>query len=86
MFVYICHLDAELVSARLGQVLGLEGAVEVISRHRRLGARHVAADDEVGAAEVLADHHVVDGLARAGHVHGVGQVGPAGALAGGRVL
>lgn len=33
-------------------------------------------DDEVGASVVLADHHVLEGLAGAGHVHRVGQVGP----------
>mmetsp|Transcript_4775 Transcript_4775/g.10448 ORF Transcript_4775/g.10448 Transcript_4775/m.10448 type:complete len:367 (-) Transcript_4775:276-1376(-) len=75
------RLHAELVRLGLGEVLRLEGAVEVLASDRRLGASHVTANDEVCAAEVLADHHVVDRLARASHVHGVRQVGPARLLA-----
>ena len=36
--------------------------VEVVPRHAALAAGHVAADDEVRAAVVLADDHVLDGL------------------------
>ena len=50
--------------------------VEVVSGEARLAAGHVAADDEVGAAIVAADEHVLQRLAGAGHVHRVGQVGP----------
>ena len=40
---------------------------------------HMTSGHESGMRRtvVLADDHVLDGLARAGHVHGVGQVGPA---------
>merc|ERR1719199_1858371 len=38
---------AELLRVGLGEVLRLEGAVEVLAVDRRLGARHVAPDDEV---------------------------------------
>jgi len=56
--------------------LRVVGAVEVLAVDAGLAARHVAADDEVRAAVVLADDHVLDGLAGARHVHGVGQVRP----------
>ena len=60
-----------------GEILGLVGAVEVVAAEARLTAGHVAANDEVGAAVVLADDHVLERLARTRHVHRVGQVGPA---------
>ena len=62
-----------------GKVLGLVWTVEVVATDRRLAARHVAADDEMGTAVVLADDHVLQRLAGASHVHRVGQVGPANA-------
>lgn len=43
-------------------LLCLVRPVEVISRYAALGAGHVPPDDEVGAPEVLADHHVLHGL------------------------
>mmetsp|Transcript_87061 Transcript_87061/g.173898 ORF Transcript_87061/g.173898 Transcript_87061/m.173898 type:complete len:413 (-) Transcript_87061:117-1355(-) len=80
------RLHTELLSVGLCEVLCLEGAVEVLAVDRRLGTSHVAADDEVRAAEVFADEHVLDRLARASHMHRVRQVGPLRALAGGGVL
>ena len=72
-------LDAELGRLRLGEVLSFVRTVEVFAVQGRLGASHVAANDEVRAAVVFADHHVVNGFAWAGHVHGVRQVVPHGA-------
>mmetsp|Transcript_85498 Transcript_85498/g.204911 ORF Transcript_85498/g.204911 Transcript_85498/m.204911 type:complete len:320 (+) Transcript_85498:414-1373(+) len=60
----------------LAHLLSLVGAIEVLRRQGALSARHVPADDEVGGPEVLADDHVLDGLPRPSHLHGVGQVGP----------
>mmetsp|Transcript_9572 Transcript_9572/g.32041 ORF Transcript_9572/g.32041 Transcript_9572/m.32041 type:complete len:284 (+) Transcript_9572:254-1105(+) len=60
----------------LGEVLSIVRTVEVIASDRALGTGHVAADDEVSATEVLADHHVLDGLTRSSHVHRVGKVVP----------
>mmetsp|Transcript_36694 Transcript_36694/g.87831 ORF Transcript_36694/g.87831 Transcript_36694/m.87831 type:complete len:703 (+) Transcript_36694:325-2433(+) len=67
---------AEFRRVLLAGLLGIIGAIEVISSDGALGAGHVAADDEVGGPEVLADDHVLDGLARARHLHGVRQVRP----------
>ena len=47
-----------------------------LTRKRRLAPGHVPPDDEMRAPVVLPDRHVLDGLAGARHVHGVGQVGP----------
>ena len=52
------------------QLLGGVGAVERLARAVVAGAGMVAADDQVGAAVVLADDRVPDRLARAGHAHG----------------
>ena len=78
--------DAEALGVLLGKVLGVVGPVEVLAGDGGLGTGHVTTDDEVGAAEVLADHYVLDGLAGAGHVHGVGQVLPPGAVVVGLLL
>lgn len=47
---------------RCSYLLCIVRPVEVIPRHAALGAGHVPTDDEVGAPEVLADHHVLHGL------------------------
>mmetsp|Transcript_8559 Transcript_8559/g.20117 ORF Transcript_8559/g.20117 Transcript_8559/m.20117 type:complete len:309 (+) Transcript_8559:100-1026(+) len=70
-----CH--AQLVGELLAHLLRVVGPIEVIARDGALGACHVAANDEVRGSEVLPDDHVLDGLARARHLHAVGQVGPA---------
>mmetsp|Transcript_16062 Transcript_16062/g.39988 ORF Transcript_16062/g.39988 Transcript_16062/m.39988 type:complete len:408 (+) Transcript_16062:224-1447(+) len=70
-------LHAQLSGVLVGHALRVVRAVEILASERGLGARHVAADDEVRAAVVLADDHVLDGLTGARHVHGVGQVRPA---------
>ena len=44
--------------------LGIEGAVEVLGGEGALCASHVTTNDEVSCAKVLADDHVLDGLAR----------------------
>ena len=72
-------LDTEGLGVLDGELLCVIGAVEVVSRERALAASHVSPDDEVRAAIVLPDDHVLDGLTRTRHVHGVGQVGPEGA-------
>ena len=51
------------------QLLGVVGAVERLALRVVAGAGMVAADDEVGAAVVLADERVPDRLARAAHAH-----------------
>mmetsp|Transcript_21426 Transcript_21426/g.36564 ORF Transcript_21426/g.36564 Transcript_21426/m.36564 type:complete len:204 (-) Transcript_21426:12-623(-) len=61
----VCHL------------LSIVSTIEVVACEGALGAGHIATNDEVGAPIVLADDHMLDGLTRAGHVHGVGEVGPA---------
>mmetsp|Transcript_8393 Transcript_8393/g.35099 ORF Transcript_8393/g.35099 Transcript_8393/m.35099 type:complete len:460 (-) Transcript_8393:4-1383(-) len=71
------RLHAELGGVRLGEVLRVVRAVEVLAVDGGLRARHVSSDDEVRASVVLADDHVLDRLARAGHVHGVREVRPA---------
>ena len=76
------RLHAQFGGVVAGEVLGLVGAVEILAGQGGFAARHVAADDEVAAAVVLADDHVLQGLPGAGHVHGVGQVGPADARVG----
>ena len=67
----------QLGCALLGEVLGVVGAVEVVPAQGGLTTRHVAADDEMRAAVVAADDHVLQGFTGTRHVHGVGQVGPA---------
>jgi hypothetical protein len=64
------HLDADLGRVLLEQLLRVVGAVEVLALAVLPRPRMVAAHDHVGAAVVLADHPVPDGLARAGHPHG----------------
>mmetsp|Transcript_5713 Transcript_5713/g.18334 ORF Transcript_5713/g.18334 Transcript_5713/m.18334 type:complete len:427 (+) Transcript_5713:752-2032(+) len=68
---------AKLRGKLLAGLLRVVGAVEVVARDGALGARHVAADDEVRGPKVLTDDHVLDGLARPRHLHAVRQVGPA---------
>ena len=68
---------AELSRVRLGQVLGVVRAVKVFSVEGRLGTSHIATDDEVRAAVVLTNDHVLNSFARTRHVHGVREVGPA---------
>lgn len=43
-------------------LLSIIRTVKVISGDAALGAGHVPSNDEVGTAEVLADHHVLNGL------------------------
>mmetsp|Transcript_19342 Transcript_19342/g.43698 ORF Transcript_19342/g.43698 Transcript_19342/m.43698 type:complete len:458 (-) Transcript_19342:75-1448(-) len=68
--------DADLRRVGGGELLGIVCAVEVLAIEAGLAAGHVSADDEVRAAVVLADDHVLHRLAGARHVHRVGQVGP----------
>mmetsp|Transcript_38172 Transcript_38172/g.114130 ORF Transcript_38172/g.114130 Transcript_38172/m.114130 type:complete len:490 (-) Transcript_38172:172-1641(-) len=68
--------DPELGPDLLGEILGVVRAVKVLPGHGRLGSGHVPPDDEVGAPEVLADHHVLNRLAGSGHVHRVREVLP----------
>jgi len=68
--------DSELFTVGLGNVLGFVGTVVIISGDGGLGSGHVTSDDEMGASEILADHHVLDGLTGSGHVHGVRKVFP----------
>merc|ERR1711963_789698 len=67
---------AELLRVLLARLLGVVSAVEVVARDGALRARHVAADDEVRGAVILADDHVLDRLAGAGHLHAVRKVRP----------
>ena len=78
--------DTELVSVLLGNVLGLVGTVVVLSGDGRLGASHVTSNDEMCASKVLTDDHVLDGLTRSGHVHGVRKVLPLDTRVGGFLL
>mmetsp|Transcript_133441 Transcript_133441/g.426595 ORF Transcript_133441/g.426595 Transcript_133441/m.426595 type:complete len:527 (-) Transcript_133441:352-1932(-) len=71
------HLHAELCLELLAGLLRIVCTVEIVAGDGALSTRHVTANDEVSGAEVLADDHVLDGLAGAGHLHAVGQVGPA---------
>ena len=71
----IDHFDAHLVLMLAEQVLRVVGAVEILAGGVLAGAGVVAADDEMGAAVVLADQPVPDRLARAGHAHGKVQQG-----------
>ena len=64
------HADAELGLEPAQHVLGVIRAVEVLAVAVLAGRGVVAADDEVAAAEVLADDGVPHRLARAGHAHG----------------
>ena len=64
------HRDVELVLVLREQLLGGVGAVEGLAGAVVAGAGMVAADDQVGAAVVLADDRVPERLARAGHAHG----------------
>lgn len=52
----------QAVKGNMTHVLCIVGAVEVITGYAALGAGHVSTDDEVGAPEVLADHHVLHRL------------------------
>mmetsp|Transcript_7963 Transcript_7963/g.16450 ORF Transcript_7963/g.16450 Transcript_7963/m.16450 type:complete len:211 (+) Transcript_7963:349-981(+) len=65
----------------LSHVLGLIGSIEVLAGQGTFRARHIAADDEVGGTEVLPDDHVLNGLPRPSHLHGIREVGPAEVLA-----
>mmetsp|Transcript_17495 Transcript_17495/g.46610 ORF Transcript_17495/g.46610 Transcript_17495/m.46610 type:complete len:266 (+) Transcript_17495:485-1282(+) len=60
----------------LAGLLCIVRTVEVVTRDGALGPGHVAPDDEVRGPEVLPDDHVLNGLARAGHLHAVRQVRP----------
>ncbi len=64
------HLDAELRLHLLQQRLGVIRPVERLACPVAAGPGVVAPDDEMGAAEVLADDRVPDRLARPGHAHG----------------
>mmetsp|Transcript_9961 Transcript_9961/g.22739 ORF Transcript_9961/g.22739 Transcript_9961/m.22739 type:complete len:396 (+) Transcript_9961:333-1520(+) len=68
--------NTELRSMLLGEVLRVVWPVEVIAGDGALGTSHVASNDEVGAPEVLANHHVLDRLTGSSHVHGVREVVP----------
>lgn len=45
-------------------LLRIVRSVEVVPCNRALRAGHIPSNDEVRAPEVLADHHVLDGLGR----------------------
>merc|ERR1711904_404632 len=79
-------LDSKLLGHLLRQVLGVVGAVEVLSVQAGLASGHVSSDDEVGASVVLPDDHVLDRLPRTRHVHAVRQVGPVDLWVGGLLL
>ena len=64
------HFDADFFLVLAEQVLGVIRSVEVLTSRVLAGASVVAANDEVGAAVVLADQAVPDGFARARHAHG----------------
>mmetsp|Transcript_37207 Transcript_37207/g.51638 ORF Transcript_37207/g.51638 Transcript_37207/m.51638 type:complete len:266 (+) Transcript_37207:435-1232(+) len=70
-------LHAKLRSMQLREILGIVCTIEVFSGNAAFGARHVTPDDEVRASIILANYHVLNGLTRSSHVHGVGQVSPA---------
>ena len=42
--------------------LSIVRTVEVIASHRALGTSHVSSNDEMCAAVVLSDHHVLNSL------------------------
>ncbi len=63
------HLDAQLLLVLAQQLLGLVGTVERLAGGVVAGPGVVAADDEVGAAVVLADDGVQQRLARPAHAH-----------------
>lgn len=62
-------LDAELVLVLLDGVLGIVGAVEVLTRGVLTGTSVVTADNEVGGTVVLTDDGVPDGLTGTTHTH-----------------
>ena len=65
------HLDAELRTVLLHDVLRVVRPVEVLARRLGLaGPRVVPPDDEVRRPVVLADDGVPEGFARAPHAHG----------------
>ena len=66
----INHFDADLILVLAEQVLCIIGAVEIFACGVLAGAGVVAANDEMGAAVVLADQAVPERLARACHAHG----------------
>mmetsp|Transcript_165 Transcript_165/g.572 ORF Transcript_165/g.572 Transcript_165/m.572 type:complete len:255 (-) Transcript_165:616-1380(-) len=70
------RLHPKLRRVRLRQVLRVVRAVKVLAVDGGFAPRHVPADDEVRAPEVLADDHVLDRLSRARHVHAVRKVRP----------
>ena len=78
--------DSKLVGLGLGDVLGIVCSIVVFAGDTGLGSSHITSDDEVGAAEVLSDDHVLNGFTRSGHVHGVWKVFPEDARVGGFLL
>ena len=65
----IDHFDADLFLMLAHQILGIIGAIEVFACRVLTRSGVVATDDEMGAAVVLADKRVPNGLARPGHAH-----------------
>ena len=63
------HGDADFGFVLLESFLRLVGAVERLAVGILAGTGMVAADDEVGAAVILADERVPDRFARAAHAH-----------------
>ena len=64
------HLHAHFRFVLLEEFLGVVGAVEGLAVRVFSRSGMVAADDEVGAAVVLANQAVPDRFARAAHAHG----------------
>mmetsp|Transcript_10450 Transcript_10450/g.25254 ORF Transcript_10450/g.25254 Transcript_10450/m.25254 type:complete len:426 (-) Transcript_10450:33-1310(-) len=78
--------DTKLFGVGLGDVLGVVGTIVILSGDGGLGSGHITSDDEVSAAEVLTDDHVLDGFTWSGHVHGVWKVFPEDTWVGGFFL
>ena len=69
------HFDAHFALVFLEEFLRIVGAVEVLTVGIFSRTGMVAADDEVGAAVILANQAVPDGFARSAHAHGERQHG-----------
>ena len=64
------HGDAHFRGVLLEQFLRVVGAVEILAVRIFSRTGVIAADDEVGAAMILADQAVPEGFARSAHAHG----------------
>ena len=68
--------DTQFFRVSSGSVLRVKCTIVVLSSDTGLGSSHITSDNEMCAAKVLSDDHMLDRLTWSSHVHRVWQVFP----------